>query len=304
MQSSGYEVARRAVPTHLCATLRRAALAAAREQQRDAVSWRTALRKLLPRRLGSSGTDAATTPRPVRAPKHRVHVQLPLCADTKALLSAALSPTTGLGDAASRCGLTPSAKLVELSVMIALPGAEAQAPHTDVPPHTPQRMATLWIALQDVNRSLGPTMIYPAAPDELANRIDWAAVQERAVPVQPAITTYGPDGSPDEIPLGLVSPASDNRSCDLPSSVAELGLGSAVAVEMSQGDAMLMDVRTVRLIFSPPFWFLLWLILWPRLTLRLNMNAAAVSLWRGEPVSPCMQQQWRCYGLQCRCITM
>lgn len=223
MQASGYEVARRAVPPRLCATLRRAALAAAREQQRDAASWRTALRKLLLVRLGSSPAD----PRPVRAPKHRVHVQLPLCSDTKALLSAALSPTTGLGDAAHRCGLARSAKLVELSVMLALPGAEAQAPHTDVPPHTPQRMATLWVALQDVDRSLGPTMIYPAAPDELAQRIDWAAVQKRA-PTRPAITTYGPDGSPDEIPSELLAPPSGSRSGDggLPSSVAELGLGA------------------------------------------------------------------------------
>ena len=45
--------------------------------------------------------------------------------------------------------------------------------HTDVPPNTPQRMATLWIALQDVSPSLGPTMVHPADPAALAARIDW-----------------------------------------------------------------------------------------------------------------------------------
>ena len=42
-----------------------------------------------------------------------------------------------------------------------------------MPPNTPQRMATLWIALQDVSASLGPTMVHPADPAALAARIDW-----------------------------------------------------------------------------------------------------------------------------------
>ena len=42
-----------------------------------------------------------------------------------------------------------------------------------MPPNTPQRMATLWIALQDVSPSLVPTMVHPADPAALAARIDW-----------------------------------------------------------------------------------------------------------------------------------
>jgi hypothetical protein len=175
MNARGFEVARSAVPAGLCATLRATALRAAREQQRDAASWRTALRQL----LGVGGASSSAK-RPVRAPKHRVHVQLPLCERVHTLLRAALCPASGLGEAALRAGLSPAARLVELSVMVALPGAEAQAAHTDVPPHTAQRMATLWVALQDVDRTLGPTMIYPSNPSELATLVDWAALQREA----------------------------------------------------------------------------------------------------------------------------
>ena len=61
----------------------------------------------------------------MRAPQRRVHVQLPMCSLVTAALQAALAPGC-LGDAACRAGLSRAAKLVELSVMIALPGAEAQ----------------------------------------------------------------------------------------------------------------------------------------------------------------------------------
>ncbi len=168
MQSRGYEVARRVAPEALCGELRRTALAAAREQQRHATSWFAAMQRL-------AGTGASS--RPVRAPERRVHVMMPLCAKVQALLSAALCPTRGLGNAAFRCGLTTAARLVELSVMVVLPGAEDQAAHTDVPPHTVQRMATLWVALQDVDRTLGPTMVYESNPSDLAARFDWAALQ-------------------------------------------------------------------------------------------------------------------------------
>jgi hypothetical protein len=173
MQSRGYEIARRAAPPALCHELRRTALLAAREQQREAASWLAALRRL-------TGAVKANNARPVRAPERRVHVMMPLCMHVRAVLSAALCPANGLGDAALSCGLSHSARLVELSVMVALPGAVDQASHTDVPPHTKQRMATLWVALQDVDQALGPTMVYPSNPAELAARIDWAALQREA----------------------------------------------------------------------------------------------------------------------------
>ena len=112
MQSSGYELARRAVPPTVCAALRASALA---EAERT-TGWLASLRRTLGR---------AEAARPVRAPQRRVHVQLPMCSLVTAALQAALAPGC-LGDAACRAGLSRAAKLVELSVMIALPGAEAQ----------------------------------------------------------------------------------------------------------------------------------------------------------------------------------
>ena len=51
--------------------------------------------------------------------------------------------------------------LVELSVMISLPGARAQEPHTDIPPFACGTLCTTWVALQDVTPAMGPTVIYP-----------------------------------------------------------------------------------------------------------------------------------------------
>lgn len=279
MLSRGYEIARRTAPAAVCGELRRTAIVAAREQQRDGASWLAMLRRL------AGATPAA---RPVRAPDRRVHVMLPMCTNVRAVLTAALCPTNGLGNAALECGLTRAARLVELSAMVVLPGATDQDAHTDVPPHTVQRMATLWVALQDVDRTLGPTMVYASNPSHLATRFDWASLQRGAsaqghgkVSEMPALvgliitfvcaatraskllmqpplrvlqnentmTTYNPEGLPEEIPLDLYgSPcAAANQGKDgssLPQSVEDLGLGKPVAVEMKVGDAMLMDVRT------------------------------------------------------------
>ena len=115
MQSAGYELARSAVPPTVCAALRASALAEAERTR----GWLASLRRTV--EVGR-GAEAA---RPVRAPQRRVHVQLPMCSLVTAALQAALAPGC-LGDAACRAGLSRAAKLVELSVMIALPGAEAQ----------------------------------------------------------------------------------------------------------------------------------------------------------------------------------
>ena len=59
------------------------------------------------------------------------------------------------------------------------------------------------------------------------------------------ITTYGPEGFADEIPLDLHgSSCAAGTATSLPTSVSDLGLGEPIAVEMGVGDAMLMDVRT------------------------------------------------------------
>ena len=65
------------------------------------------------------------------------------------------------------------------------------------------------------------------------------------------ITTYGPEGVAEEIPLDLHSPHCTAAAVEqqvaaprIPESVEDLGLGPPVAIEMEIGDAMLMDVRT------------------------------------------------------------
>ena len=75
-----------------------------------------------------------------------------------------------VADALMRAGMVPEADLVELSAMVALPGAQSQHPHSDVSPLSQRRIVTLWVALQDVESSMGPLNIYPAAPDEMAER--------------------------------------------------------------------------------------------------------------------------------------
>jgi hypothetical protein len=94
-----------------------------------------------------------------------VHLPLALTDDARLALGLAAQGLHARG-AWARCDGLPAhdlgaARLVELSAMVALPGAGAQHPHTDVPPHSRRRLVTLWVALQDVDATMGPTAIFP-----------------------------------------------------------------------------------------------------------------------------------------------
>ena len=180
------------------------------------------------------GTSFGSSPRqrPIRSPEKRVHLPLNLTATTRAVLSqAALAlETTGAWE---RAGIHASARLVELSCMIVFPGATAQAPHTDVPPDTSQRMGTCWIGLQDTDPSMAPTMIFPAAPNDVASQHNWRAILHHAEAPARGATYYDSQGEQQEL---------ENLSLT-PPTLNDLGLPPAEAVCLDTGDLCLMDCR-------------------------------------------------------------
>lgn len=225
---SGFALARAAVPAAACARLRGQALAAAARQRFD-------LRHLFAQALGRG--------KPIRESRRRVHLLLDeLSSDVALALRCSLARFGE--DTLTRTGLTPDAELVELSVMLAFPGAAEQRAHTDVPPDSLPGMCTVWCALQDTDATMGPTAIYPADPDEVARRVDWQAIAERARRHDSATAfgkTFGPDGEPSA-PAAVLEQIDPERD-SAPGHVGELGLGEPVLMEMAAGDALLMDCR-------------------------------------------------------------
>ena len=228
MRRSGYVVKRLAVAPQAVATIRRNALAQAREP--PAPAWRKWLG--LEKEL-QEGVDGGPHGR----------LLIPLAPDddgvggviTKAL--AAVGP-----DHVADAGLSEDALLVELSVLAVLPRAAAQPPHLDVLPRDGLAMATLFVPLQDVSERNGATVLYPAPPAEVSTRRDWARLHKENE------RTYGPDGAADdEDPAaiqaeaaGLLPPVASPWSKFSPS---ELGLGEPACLEMSVGDVAFMDYR-------------------------------------------------------------
>ena len=107
---------------------------------------------------------------------------IPVSPDTPFVASALRAAFQGLGGeaAARQAGLTPAAWLVELAVLVALPGAAEQPPHLDVLPRDALSMATLFLPLQETTAANGATVLYPAPPSEVAARCDWDAMQRGA----------------------------------------------------------------------------------------------------------------------------
>ena len=234
MRKQGFEVIKGAVPPELCEHLRKEALSTV--AQKSSLGARV-LRSL----CGLSGMFAATT-RPIRSPGHRSHVALtslePGSAAERALQAAVVALKQPLADHFS--GLQEQARLVELSYMVSFPGAEDQKAHTDVPPDCRVPIATLWVALQEVTRDMGPTMVHPCDPDDLAKQVDWGAAMVeadmRAAKERQAVI-YSSDGEPE---VTDHHPALPSRS-PLPDSVEALELPPAVPLTMNVGDVALID---------------------------------------------------------------
>jgi len=254
MQTAGFEAFQSVVPSQVCARLRRTVLSEAAELQRQEASWVGKAVGAWRRVVGSPAAQRA-----VRSPEHRVHVPLLLTEDAREALATAAQGLHARG-AWTRAALGPGARLVELSAMVALPGAAAQHPHTDVPPHSPLRLCTLWVALQDVDKAMGPTVIFPEAPACLAARVDWAAVQRAAGSSaeqrRPLVFSADGEVESDFVDGAEEAPArsatisglntGDTSSCaagGVPRSTEELGLAEPVAVELRVGGVALMDCR-------------------------------------------------------------
>ena len=226
MLTHGFVVARGAVAPATCALVRSHALA----ESQSPWHWPT-LRHAYQRLAGGG----------LREQRHRVHLPLPLSAPVDALVRAALSPSTGLVDAMRCVGLSADAALVELSVMLALPGATAQRAHTDVPPDHTQPMATLWCALQDTPEEMGATRVCPASPAAVATAADWA--RQRSLSAAAAARQFEPAAAGEGLLGGFSWAHAAAAPCDAPFTPEELGVGAATALELATGDSFVMDCR-------------------------------------------------------------
>ncbi len=227
MHRSGYVVKRLAVAPQAVATIRRNALAQAREPR--APAWRKWLG--LEKEL-KEGVDGGPHGR----------LLIPLAPDDDAVGDVLTKALAAVGrGAVADAGLAEDAVLVELSVLAVLPRAAAQPPHLDVLPRDGLAMATLFVPLQDVCASNGATVLYPAPPSSVAARRDWARLHKSEN------RTYAPDGSDDSDAAsiqaeaaGLLPPVASPWAKLSPS---ELGLGEPVCLELKAGDVVLMDYR-------------------------------------------------------------
>ena len=104
----------------------------------------------------------------IREPMFRHDVKLDLSVPLQLLLRELVGPDTVLGGVlAATLGGEQNALLCELSCIVSEPGARAQPAHCDtaagdasaVPPPAP--LFSLFVALQDVSASMGPTLMYP-----------------------------------------------------------------------------------------------------------------------------------------------
>ena len=196
MRRRGYEVFRGAACAKACARVRATALAEA-----AARPWTARLREALSSEI--------------RAPWRRAHVALDLTDDVKTVLAAA---TVRAAPSLLTAGLDDGSHLVELSCMIAFPGATEQAAHADVPRDTETPTATLWVLLQDVGLESGPTHVFPDDCDARARTLESEARRP---------THYAPDGEPEADVTPIEAPA------------------TAVALTGTAGDAAAMDCRLV-----------------------------------------------------------
>ena len=227
MRKAGYVVQRLAVAPQAVATIRRNALAQARAPAAPAwCKWLGLAPNL------HEGVDGGPHGR----------LLIPLAPDDDGVGDVLTKALAAIGeDAVADAGLSEDAVLVELSVLAVLPRAAAQPPHLDVLPRDGLSMATLFVPLQDVCASNGATVLYPAPPDELAARRDWARLHKNEE------RTYAPDGAEDDdaaavqaAASGLLPPVASPWSKFSPS---ELGLGEPLTLEMSVGDVVFMDHR-------------------------------------------------------------
>ena len=160
LHRDGFVVIRGAVPPEMCARARAAAL-----QELDVCK----------------GTPSyhfwKQIVYPVNNPKHRYELLLMPTPPLEELVRAVVSEFRSLYTSL----ITPDGALVEFGAIISEPGARQQDVHSDIPFSDQTLLYTTFIALQDIDPSLGPTCVFPATHTEefhaRARRVsmEWAA---------------------------------------------------------------------------------------------------------------------------------
>ena len=99
----------------------------------------------------------------IREPTHRHDLRLDMTPPVRRLLAAVLAPEAISG--AIEAVLGPRAECCECSCIVSEGGARAQAAHCDTLPvegrEDSARLLTLFVALQDIEASMGPTLVWP-----------------------------------------------------------------------------------------------------------------------------------------------
>lgn len=158
LPSQGFALHRGVAPRALCASLRTEILGLLRKQ-----SWS------LWYHVGRFGfTEDA---RAIRSPWRRHVIPLQLTQNVGTVLKCLAGFLVGKG-------VLPSARLVELSAAITLPGASSQDTHTDISAGTASvgeaslpPLVTCWVALHPILApQMGPTVVYPGTHLRYASR--------------------------------------------------------------------------------------------------------------------------------------
>ena len=99
----------------------------------------------------------------IREPTHRHDLRLDMTPPVRRLLAAVLAPEAI--SSAIEAVLGPRAECCECSCIVSEGGARAQAAHCDTLPvegrEDSARLITLFVALQDIEASMGPTLVWP-----------------------------------------------------------------------------------------------------------------------------------------------
>lgn len=149
LHRDGYVVIRHAASPEVCASARVAVLDELEKAKRtpEYTFWRRIIS-------------------PVNKPKHRYELLLrptpPLEDAVCMVLSGCRSLFTSL--------VTTEGALVEFGAIISEPGARQQDVHSDIPFSDQTLLYTTFLALQDVDHSLGPTCVFPATHTEEFHR--------------------------------------------------------------------------------------------------------------------------------------
>lgn len=150
---------------------------------------------------------------PIKSREHRADLFLSLCPTVCAALRSILGELEPLlrhflrpcdvRDAAGEYSDAPpldvaQATLVELSSLHSLPGSEAQEKHSDTkaisPDHSTRCIVTCFVALQDIELEMGPTLLWPATHVSREHYcVEYATVEARSrgVASKPALLRKG-----------------------------------------------------------------------------------------------------------------